>query len=116
MKLNLPQHPCTNKCTEFKNEPCNHCLIMANLPELESTKSDFLVGDVVVRIEGNIDQLLTVTTITPHPTNSKMNMIDYEGGRYFGWVREFNLRLATVAELHAKRRLTEAEHALAEVS
>ena len=89
---------------------------MANSPELESTESDFLVGDVVVSIESNIEQLLTVTKITRHPLNSKMNMVNYEGGRHFGWVHESYLRLATVAELHANRRLTEAEHALAEVS
>lgn len=27
MKTNLPQHPCANKCSEFKGEQCHHCLI-----------------------------------------------------------------------------------------
>ncbi|RSE30743.1 hypothetical protein EGT62_14600 [Acinetobacter junii] len=42
---NISKHPCANKCSEFKEEPCNHCLIPSNSLELESTESDFLVGD-----------------------------------------------------------------------
>lgn len=25
--LNLTQHPCANKCSNFKDEQCNHCLV-----------------------------------------------------------------------------------------
>ena len=107
---NIPKHPCTNKCTEFKNEPCNHCLIPSNSLELESTESDFLVGDVVVFIYGYKPHLLmTVDAVL-------------DEGLFIG-VSEYrqafsskDIRQATVAELHANRRLTEAEHALAEVS
>ncbi|MEN3978230.1 hypothetical protein [Acinetobacter sp. CWB-B33] len=27
MSTNLTQHPCTNKCSNFKEEQCNNCLI-----------------------------------------------------------------------------------------
>ncbi|MFU8927776.1 hypothetical protein [Acinetobacter puyangensis] len=43
---NLTEHPCANKCSEYKNEQCKHCLIRC-----DSTKLDFSVGDVVVTIE-----------------------------------------------------------------
>ena len=41
---------CITMCSKVleKEEQCNTCLIPTNSTELESTKSDFLVGDVVV--------------------------------------------------------------------
>ncbi len=122
MKLNLPQHPCTNKCTEFKNEPCNHCLIMANLPELESTKSDFLVGDVVCITEAwrpNTNNLYVFENVIGDTAQVSLFLsgISKTMAIAAGFcVSVKNIRHATVAELHANRRLTEAEHALAEVS
>ena len=47
MKSNITKHPCANKCTDFKEEQCNTCLIPSNSTELELTSNDFLVGDVV---------------------------------------------------------------------
>jgi len=111
MKSNITKHPCSGKCTEFKEEQCKTCLVQ----EVSFCDADFLVGDVVVSVEGSMDQLLTVTKINQHPLNSKANMVGYEGGGYFGWVHEFELRLATTAELQANRRLTKVEQALAEV-
>lgn len=119
MKSNIPKHPCSGKCSEFKEEQCNHCLIMANSLELESTESDFLVGDVVV--------------LSPYAGDfAKSNNALYELVAFENKLKTLailsikngvevrsgieHLRHATVAELHANRRLTEAEHALAEVS
>ncbi|WP_111861373.1 hypothetical protein [Acinetobacter sp. CFCC 10889] len=118
MKSNIPKHPCANKYTEFKTEQCNHCLIMANSPELESTESDFLVGDVVVSTCDDVEPYLF--TVIAIERNSGEELVHC---RMFGYLIGFScmlaineIRTATVAELHANRRLTEAEHALAEVS
>ena len=32
MQTNLTQHPCANKCTNFKDEQCKNCLVQQ--PEL----------------------------------------------------------------------------------
>ncbi|MFW1859152.1 hypothetical protein [Acinetobacter defluvii] len=118
MKSNIPKHPCSGKCREFKEEQCNHCLVMANLPELESTESDFLVGDVVVSTCDDVEPCLFTVIAIEH--NSGEELVKC---RMFGCLIGFScmlatneIRHATVAELHAKRRLNEAEHALAEVS
>lgn len=44
--MNISKHPCANKCSEFKAEQCNHCLISTDF-EL-SADADFIAGDVVV--------------------------------------------------------------------
>ncbi|RYL25214.1 hypothetical protein EWP19_12965 [Acinetobacter piscicola] len=116
MKLNIPNHPCTNKCTEFKNEPCNHCLIPSNSLELESTESDFLVGDVVVfknQISTSYGDYVFPTGLFTVIALAKNSLAFKEVCGFFDIC---DIRQATVAELHANRRLTEAEHALAEVS
>ena len=107
---NIPKHPCANKCTEFKTEQCNHCLIPSNSMELESTESDFLVGDVVVYA----DQHMVPGLRTVVSNNSGRIILRGPSGKTNS--EGFSIRHATVAELHANRRLTEAEHALAEVS
>lgn len=70
--------------------------------------TDFLVGDVVVHVPENAsDDLFTV--------------LDYQPNDHY-WlesdylVHQSNIRHATPAELNAKRRLTNAEQALTEVS
>ncbi len=110
MKSNIPKHPRANKCTEFKTEQCNHCLIMANSPELESTESDFLVGDVVVSVGNFVESLFFVVS-----TGEDLLVQHAKTKRIYKALIN-RVRHATVAELYANRRLTEAEHALAEVS
>lgn len=69
--------------------------------------TDFLIGDVVVLKNPNSDpQLLTISAFQP----SQYYWI--EGGEL---VHLDDVRTATTAELQAKRRLSEAEQALAEV-
>ena len=69
--------------------------------------TDFLIGDVVVLKNPNSDpQLLTISAFQP----SQYYWI--EGGEL---VHQDDVRTATTAELQAKRRLTKAEQALAEV-
>lgn len=69
--------------------------------------TDFLIGDVVVLKNPNSDpQLLTISVFQP----SQYYWI--EGGEL---VHQDDVRTATTAELQAKRRLSEAEQALAEV-
>lgn len=87
--------------------------------ELDPTESDFLVGDVVV--------------LSPYAGDfAKSNNALYELVAFENKLKTLailsikngvevrsgieHLRHATVDELHAKRRLNEAEHALAEVS
>ena len=114
MKSNIPKHPCKNKCTDFKEEQCKTCLIPSNSTELESPESDFLIGDVVVLINGDDDSLYEFSKVNTvldakcyiaKPRKAKMLCV---------WIRE--IRPASIIELSANRRLTEAEQALAEVS
>ena len=108
MKSNIPKHPCKNKCTDFKEEQCKTCLIPSNSMELES-ESDFAVGDVVVYS----DAFMPSDLMTVHKVQVRNDhyWLDSEQCVYKSWIRT-----ATVAELQANRRLTEAEQALAEVS
>ena len=117
MKSNIPKHPCANKCTDFKEEQCKTCLIPSNSMELESTENDFLVGDVVVSLCDSINPKLFEIQELAHATYPefiKCKPIPNED--YFCWLAVNEIRTATLAELSAKRRLTEAEQALAEVS
>ena len=83
----------------------------SNLAQQATTDNfvDFLVGDVVVYIEPHMTPELRTVVGVFHDrviiSDSKMRFADGVG-----------IRQATVVELQAKRRLTEAEHALAEVS
>lgn len=117
MKSNISKHPCANKCTDFKEEQCKTCLVpdakqwydVPNHHILEqSEKSDFLVGDVVVFIDAFMhDDIMTV-----HKVQSDGILLD--GNRKFALAHL--LRHASTAELKLKRRLTDAELAMAEVS
>ena len=131
---NLPQHPCANKCSNFKNEQCNHCLVaQVEKREFElgvapddayvkttplQTSSDFLQGDTVVLIAPvtlvnrtfDTGDLLSVEYITSLggigvTTNGVIVVV----------VDPVEVRHATTLELKFKRRLTLAEQALAEV-
>ena len=102
MKSNIPKHPCANKCTNFKEEQCNTCLIQI------SENQKFIKGDVVVyanRIEFN--DLKVVDAYQPN---------DHYWLECGQCVHESWIRPASIIELSANRRLTEAEQALAEVS
>ena len=106
MKTNLPQHPCSGKCPEFKAEQCDHCLITADLPELN--QYEFLIDDVVVFKNQLLTSygdyvfpagLFTVIALTKNSLAFK---------EVCGFFDMCDIRHATVAELHAKRRLVEA--------
>ena len=102
MKSNIPKHPCKNKCTDFKEEQCKTCLIQI------SENHKFIKGDVVVyanHIESN--DLKVVEAYQPN---------DHYWLECGQCVHESWIRPASITELNAKRRLTEAEQALAEVS
>lgn len=72
-----------------------------------SNLTDFLPGDVVVFIsENSTEQLLTVFKV-------EQDSILLESDSKFA--SSHLIRHATVAEIKAKRRLTEAEHSIAEV-
>ena len=109
MKSNIPKHPCANKCTDFKEEQCKTCLIPSN-----PIDSDFLIGDVVVLINGDDDSLYEFSKVNTvlnakcyiaKPRKAKMLCV---------WIRA--IRPASITERNAKHRLTETEQALAEVS
>lgn len=81
-----------------------------NLTQQKNTSnlSDFLPGDVVVlKNPKSTDVLLTIEFFQP----SQYYWV--EGGEL---VHQDDIRSATVTEIQAKRRLTEAEHSIAEVS
>ena len=122
MKSNIPKHPCKNKCTDFKEEQCNTCLIPSNSTELELTSNDFLVGDVVCITEAwrpNANNLYVFENAIGDSV--QVSLFAHGISRAIAIAAGFcvsieNIRHATVAELQVKRRLTEAEQALAEVS
>lgn len=102
MTTNLAQHPCKNKCTDFKEEQCNTCLVQ------HFEKQKFIEGDVVVYLNHiKFNDLKTVEAYQPN------NYYWLHCGQL---VHESDIRTATPIELSLKRRLTEAEQALAEVS
>ena len=102
MKSNIPKHPCANKCTNFKEEQCNTCLIQI------SENQKFIKGDVVVYAN--------------HIEFNDLKVVDAYQSIYLyclecgQCVHESWIRPASIIELSANRRLTEAEQALAEVS
>lgn len=105
MRSNLPQHPCANKCTDFKEEQCGHCLVQINCHQDDDQvmgtrtviESDFLAGDVVVFVDAaKPDHLMTV-----HKAQESSVLLD--GNR--GFALNHLIRTATTAELKAKRRL-----------
>ena len=122
MKSNIPKHPCKNKCTDFKEEQCKTCLIPSNSTELELTSNDFLVGDVVCITEAwrpNANNLYVFENAIGDSV--QVSLFAHGISRAIAIAAGFcvsieNIRHATVAELQANRRLTEAEQALAEVS
>ena len=72
-----------------------------------SNLTDFLPGDVVVFIsENSTEQILTAFKV-------EQDSILLESDSKFA--SSHLIRHATVAEIKAKRRLTEAEHSIAEV-
>ena len=113
MKSNLPQHPCANKCTEFKDEQCKTCLVQ-ELPSNKSFDVDFLPGDVVVlTAAGTKNELLE---IIKHKYSNDLYRVKVLSSGACGPIYKDEIRPATTAEIQANRRLTEAEQALAEVS
>lgn len=110
MKTNLAQHPCKNKCTDFKEEQCKTCLIQ----EVSVSNDVFITGDVVVLIaKGTTSVLLE---IIEHKYTNDLYRVKISSTGACGPIHKDQIRTATVAEIQAKRRLTETEQALAEVS
>ena len=93
MKSNLPQHPCANKCTNFKDEQCNTCLIKGKI------LADFITGDVVVLKD--LDILCVTDLITLKSFDGQFWETDHRIGR----VTEKVIRCATPAELKVKYRI-----------
>lgn len=110
--MNLSQHSCTGKYPELKKEQYSTCLV-----SFES-KAEFLTGDVVVLTKPltlidrvfDTDDLLLVECVTDLGGVG----ITLDGVNFICADPE-EIRTATVAELNAKRRLSNAEHSLAEV-
>lgn len=98
VRSNLPQHPCANKCTDFKEEQCGHCLVQV-MGTRTVIESDFLSGDVVVFVDAaKPDHLMTV-----HKAQENSALLD--GNRSFAL--NHLIRPASVAELGAGKRLEE---------
>ncbi len=125
-KTNLAQHPCANKCSNFKQEQCNHCLVtQVEKREFElglapdeayvktisveaTTCSDFVKGDTVVFIDAFMpDHLMTI-----HKVQGEGILLD--GNHKFALAHL--IRHASTVELNAKRRLSLTEQSLGEVS
>lgn len=83
---NLTQHPCSDKCSEFKGEQCGHCLI----------QQEYMIGDTVVFIDlSKPDHLMTVT-------QAQANGVLLDGNNSFAL--NHLVRHATVVEFTKGRR------------
>ena len=68
-KTNLAQHPCANKCSNFKEEQCNNCLI----EQIEKREFDlglapddaYLKGDksILQGMEESFNEVFGVSTL-----------------------------------------------------
>ena len=91
----------------------------ANLPQqVIEDNTDFLIGDLVVirnHIMGHMqsDSIFCITEYKEDFLGAHVSMIDPHGMTWTSGTK--HIRPVTVAELNAKRRLTKAEQALAEV-
>jgi len=91
----------------------------SNLPQQPKQNNgvDFLIGDVVVSLCDAINPVLFEVRELAHATYPEfIKCRPISGGDYFCWLAVNEIRTATPSELQAKRRLSEAELALAEVS
>ncbi|ENW95755.1 hypothetical protein [Acinetobacter sp. NIPH 298] len=102
---NISKHPCANKCSNFKEEPCTHCLI-SSYPEIPDS-SDYVLGDFVVykdhaRIQNHlIESVYEVIQINEDfvvTTGAGLDLL-------MMWDSE--IRHASIAEIKAKRRLSD---------
>jgi len=110
---NIPKHPCANKCTEFKGEQCKTCLVQ-ELPSHKSCDVDFLPGDVVVLTK--LCRTFYSNDLFEIKGKATERLWSIKSKNHHIIVASKEIRPATVAEIQSKRRLTEAEQALAEVS
>lgn len=89
----------------------------SNLAQHQNTNNiiaDFLPGDVVVLTSvGTKDELLE---IIEHKYTNDLYRVKILSSGACGPVSKDEIRTASIAEIQAKRRLTEVEQALAEVS
>lgn len=115
-KTNLTQHPCANKCSNFKEEQFKQCLVQINCYQDEDLsmgartiiESDFAKGDTVVFIDAFMpDHLMTI-----HKVQGEGILLD--GNHKFALAHL--IRHASTVELNAKRRLSLTEQSLGEVS
>ena len=129
MKSNIPKQPCAGKCTDFKEETCDTCLIrqiekrefeLGVAPEKDYVKtinSDYLKGDVVVSLCDSVVPELFEVRELPHVTYPEfVKCRPYPNGDYFCWLAVNEIRKASTTELKFKRRLTNTELSQAEVS
>lgn len=125
MKPNIPKHPCANKCTEFKGEQCKTCLVqqiekrefdLGLAPDdhyVKTSVPEYLHGDIVVLSLGADSSLYEFIRAN---IMSKKHCYILKARKSFQCVLFTDIRHATVSEIQANRRLTEAEQAIAEVS
>ncbi len=111
---NISKHPCAGKCSNFKDEQCKTCLVQ-ELPSHKCCDVDFLPGDVVVLTEpfysNFTDELFEVREF-----NSNLQWYGIESENHYFHVEASEIRCASIAEIQANRRLTDAELSQAEVS
>lgn len=90
---------------------------MTNLTDQQlEDNQEFLIGDIVVStLDAVIPELFEVCE-QPHESYAEYTMCKPLNCEYKCWLALSEIRLATQAELNAKRRLTDAEMALGEVS
>lgn len=101
METNLPQHPCANKCSEFKEEQCGHCLVNFE------PKDNFLPGDIVVSICKSVNPILFEVREEEHASYEEFVKCK-PLGRTTGFVCFLainEIRHANVQELNAGKRL-----------
>ncbi|MCF0265504.1 hypothetical protein KW868_13700 [Acinetobacter guillouiae] len=134
MKPNLPQHPCAGKCQRFTDEQCKTCLdqkiedrefqlgVAPDEAYVKTLVQEYLPGDVVCITEAwrpNTNNLYVFENVSGD--TAQVSLFASGISRTMAIAAGFcvsikNIRHATAAEIHANRRLTPVEQALAEVS
>ncbi len=106
MESNLTQHLCAGKCTDYKEEQCNTCLVqqiekqefnLGPAPDDAYVQYDFIKGDVVVYSHRIADNSLE--TVEAFVLDEYYRL---DSGQI---IHKDDIQLASPAELKAKRRL-----------
>lgn len=102
---NISKHPCANKCSNFKEEQCAHCLI-PSYPEIPDNSNYALGGFVVYKDHSRVQNHLIEAVYEVVQINEDF-VVTTGAGLDLLMMWDSEIRHATIAEIKAKRRLSD---------